>query len=59
MEDTRMANSALEAGGTSRRSVGKGGGEPVSTGCRGLTTGVRQRGQKEAVESSSTPQLTQ
>ena len=54
-----MANSDLEAGGTSRRSVGKGGGEPVSTGCRGLTTGVRQRGQKEAVESSSTPQLTQ
>ena len=44
MEDTRMANSALEAGGTSRRSVGKGGEEPVSTGCRGLTTGVRQRG---------------
>lgn len=54
-----MANSALEAGAPPAVPVGKGGGEPVSTGCRGLTTGVRQRGQKEAVESSSTPQLTQ
>ena len=53
------ASSRLEAGATSPRWVGKGLGACSSTGWPGLSTGVWHSGQKDAVASSSTPQLTQ
>ena len=59
MTDSSSASSHLEASGTSRRSVGNGVGETVSTGCRGFWTGVWHKGQNAAVSSSFTPQLTQ
>ena len=40
MAESSRASSHLDTGGTSPRRVGKGGGETVSTGCLGLTTGV-------------------
>lgn len=54
-----MANSALEAGGTSRRSGGEGGRRAGVHRLPGVDHRGAARGQKEAVGSSSTPQLTQ
>ena len=59
MTDTSTAAARWGARGTSPGSVGKGAGLSRSTGWPGLCTGVRHKGQKDAVSSSSTPQLTQ
>ena len=59
MADTSTAAAFREDMGTSPGSAGNGVGLCRSTGCLGLFTGVRHRGQKDAVRPSSTPQLTQ